>query len=272
MEGAQSGPGDFSREELDRIIRRAAELQFGETEGRGVGTRVDQGEVLRIGREVGIESHHLRRAIGEVRAEALGPGLPDDRGLLARTLGPGLVQVGRVVAGSVDDLGPSLEEHFLAGEGLSRIRKRDGRSLWEPAGGLMASLQRELRWKGFRYDLARAGSVELTLSDMEEGYVLVTITADLRTLRGERGAGWMLGAGTGVGLGGWAVGLGFGIPWLGIPSAVLGVWVGTRMARTRFEREVRRVRLAMEGILDRVESGEPLASRKSGDWRDRVLP
>ncbi len=272
MEGSQPPLRDFSREELDRIIRRATELQFGETESGGVDQTVDEGEILRIGREVGIEPHYLRRAIGEVRAEALRPVKPGDRGLLARTLGEGVIQVGRVVPGNPDEIEAGLEEHFRVGESLSRIRKRGRRSLWEPAGGLMASLQRELRWKGFRYDLARAGSVEVSLSEMEEGFSLVTMAADLRSLRSERGVGWMIGIGSGGALVGWAVGLGIGFPWLAIPAAAAGVWIGTRMARTRYAREVRRLRLSMEDILDRLESGESLATRRGGDWRDRVLP
>src|SRR5260370_33172186 len=52
----------ISREALDRIIKRAAELQAGE---RDVGDGLTSNEVLALGKDVGIPDRYLRQAMLE---------------------------------------------------------------------------------------------------------------------------------------------------------------------------------------------------------------
>jgi hypothetical protein len=50
---------DFSRGELDRVIRRAVELQFEAGSDSNALARIDEREIRRIGAEVGIEDRFL---------------------------------------------------------------------------------------------------------------------------------------------------------------------------------------------------------------------
>ena len=52
----------ISRDALERIIQRAAELQAGE---RDIGDGLTRDEVLALGKEVGIPARHLQQALLE---------------------------------------------------------------------------------------------------------------------------------------------------------------------------------------------------------------
>lgn len=266
-EAVPAAGGDLvlDRGDLDRVIRRAVELQFDEGEAED-GRSLTSEEVLRIGREVGVEERHLRRALGELRAEALVPAPAGEEGPLARYAGPASATASRVVPGSVSEVERALSEHFRAAESLTRIRSRGGRSRWEPAEGVLAELHRGLfRWRGYRYDLARASAIELVVTPLEDGFSLVTMTADLRSSRagnffgyagGFAAAGGGIGATLGVALaGGWPV---------IVPGVIAGAAIGALTGRSAHARELERVRLGMEGILDRLETGEPLARKARG--------
>lgn len=271
---ARPAAARLTRTDLDRVIRRAAELQSGEL-GRADEGELSEQEILRIGHEVGLDSGHLRRALGEVKAEALAPELPSDRGPMGRFVGPGRVQASRVVPGRAAEVEELLVQWFRQAESLHPVRRRGGRSLWEPAEGFVPTLQRGLKWRGHRYDLARAKQIELLVIELEEGYALVTITADLRNLRMEQGGGYVMGFG---GVGG-ALGTGLGLVALSLPPvAVVGVAVlgavggaaaGVPAGRSNYRREWTRIRLAAEGLLDRLERNElssPGAARRRPGW------
>jgi hypothetical protein len=260
----------LGREELDRVIRRASELQF---EGRKEepGDRISEAEVVRIGREVGLEPHHVRRALGELRAETLLPARTGTEGVWTRLVGDAYVSTSRVVRGDPATLTKALEEYLEIGESLHQVRKRGGRSRWEAAEGMMASLQRGMRWGGRRYELARARAVELSLEAVDDDHTLVALQADLTSTRREAGWGWILG----FGMGGAGAGVGLGVlvagPVLVAPiGAVAGVGIGVMSARRDFAGRVERIRLSLEGILDRLEAGEPLLGQ-GPSWRDRWL-
>ncbi len=261
-------PG-LDREELDQVIRRATELQVASADA-GERERIPETEVLRIGREVGLAPEHVRRALGELRAESLAP-MPDGGdGVMGRLVGPGRVRATRVVPGGPADLLLELEEYLKVGESLRQVRKRGYRSRWEAAEGFVASLQRGLNWGGRRYDLARARSVELSLEPVDGEHSLVALVADASSVRTEAGAGWMAG----LGIGGLGLGLGVGaalsLPLLAVPGVAVGLGGGLLAARQDYRRRLERVRLALEGILDRLEGGEALLAEPP-TWRDRWL-
>jgi len=267
-DGSTSSPG-FSREDLERIIRRASELQF-EHAAPGGRDLVGEDEILRVGEEVGLEARHLRQAVGELRAESLRPDPPGDHALLVRLMGPGFTRVSRVVPGAADDVDARLADHLSVGESLTRIRKRGDSSLWEPSGGMMAGIQRALRWRGFTYHLARSRSVELSASAVGEGHTLVTMMADVRRVRTEAALEWILGLGIPAGIVAVAGSALLGVLWLAVPVTGAAIVAGTFFAATRFRDESNRISLVMEGILDRLERGEPLATRTEGPWRSRM--
>ena len=264
----ESSPG-FSREDLEQIIRRASELQFEQAapEGREL---VGEAEILRVGEEVGLEARHLRRAVGELRAESLHPHPPGDHALLVRMMGPGFTRAARVVPGDATDVDTRLADHLSVGESLTRIRKRGDGSLWEPSGGMMAGLQRALKWRGFTYHLARCRSVELSVSTVGDGHTLVTMMADVRRVRTEAALEWILGLGIPAGIVAISGGALLGVPWLALPVTGAAIGLGTLLAARRFRDESSRTRVVMEGILDRLERGEPLASRTGGPWGSRA--
>ena len=159
--GPPSTAGPLSSGDLEQVIRRAAELQHSVGAG-GAGGRdgLSEGEVLRIGREVGLDPRHVRRALAEHRAESLVPALPEDEAPL-RALGEGRVRASRAVPGEPVGVQEKLEGHLRTRESLQSVRRRPGRSLWEPAGSLLSKMQRTLDVGGRGYELAEARSLEV---------------------------------------------------------------------------------------------------------------
>lgn len=273
-QGAEPGIGSepalpakrVSSSDLERVIRRAAELQF--DEGEDV-TDLEVGEVVRIGEEVGLEPRHVRRALAEVQAAALLPALPPDRGLPTRLWGPGIVRHSRAVRGGAASVQESVEEHFEHRESLRCVRRQPGRSLWEPAAGLVKQMQRALDVGGHGYDLAKARNVQLAVESLEEGWSLVTLSVDLRNLRAQQATGWLLGLGL-SGTGGAvasAVLAGTAVGFVIMPVLALGFWGGASWAAGRtFEKSRSRIELIVLGLLDRLEQGE------IGNPRDRAGP
>ena len=264
----------ISAENLERVIRRASDLQFRAGEGaEASGGRLQESELVRIGQEVGLEPQYVRQALAEVRAESLLPVLPEESDLAARLWGSGLVRASRAVPGSPADVEARIGEHFHEVELLQRVRARPGRSLWEPAGGLLPSMRRAMNVGGHGYRLAQARSVEVAVEGLEDGWSLVTLTADIRNERTGLATGWHLGL----------------VPF-GIGTAVLAVVTGgaeiavllagaaasggtvagaTWATAVQFRRRRDRTALAMEGLLDRLERGESLGAPGRPERRPR---
>lgn len=253
------------------MIRRASDLQLrgGTAEAGGL---LDDAEVVRIGEEVGLEPRFVRRALAEVRADSLVPEAPREASLPARLWGPGLVRATRVVPGDASEVTAALEAHLRDRELLKPVRRQPGRSLWEPAGGLLHTMKRAMDVGGHGYALAKARNVELAVEGLEPGWSLVTLTGDLRNERA--------GAALGFHLAGIAVTVPVGILLTATGGPELPVAVGTGLAggagigaatwatAARYARSRRRTRLALEGLLDRLELGEPLSPPRRGSWRE----
>lgn len=274
MEDTNPTSDDFSGDELDRVIRRAVELQFEAGSDSKALARIDEREIRRIGAEVGIDDRFLRQAIGEVRAEHLLAEVPDDTGRLARWLGDRHVRTQRVVPGDLDGIERTLDDHLRQVETLSPVRNRRGMSLWQPEEGVGAQIRRALRWGGYRYELAKITSLEVGIVPMEDGFCLVNMVVDLKGPRTEAALGGSLG----VGVPATTLTLVFGIlaagPWIGVPAGIAagatGALLGTRVARGPYRSRRDRVRLALEGILDHLETGEPLQRRSRRSPRLRL--
>ena len=255
--------------ELERVIRRAAELQF--DEGADVGD-LEVREVVRIGEEVGLDARHVRRALAEVQAESLLPALPVDTGVPARLWGAGIVRHSRAVRGSASEVQELVEGWFSDRESLRCVRRQPGRSLWEPAGGLVKQMQRALDVGGHGYVLAKARNVQLAVEGLEEGWSLVTIAVDLRNLRAEQATGWLLGLGLGgtasaVGTAVLAGGIGVLVPLLAVGFVGVGAWAaGLTIRKVRG-----RIELVVLGLLDRLEQGEMGRDGGEKGWRDWLV-
>lgn len=267
---APGSDADLPADRLEHVIRRAAELQH--AAGEGSPDTLSGDEVVRIGREVGLEPQHVRRALAEQRAESMLPDLPEDR-LPLQWLGSGIVRGSRAVPGDRRGVQEKVEEHFRTRESLRAVRRRPGRSLWEPAGGLMSKMQRTLDVGGRGYELAEARSVELSVSQLEEGWSLVALTVDARNLRSQHGVNWVAGS-SAVWLFGFAVlEMGLGLPAvLSGPLAAAGT-AGSAAAggRWSFGKKRRRLRLVVSGLLDRLEQGGDLEPDRPPGWQERLL-
>jgi hypothetical protein len=183
-----------------------------------------------------------------------------------------VVRASRAVPGDRKEVQRRVEEHFRSRESLQSVRRRAGRSLWEPAGSLVSKMQRTLDVGGRGYELAEARTVELAVAGLEEGWSLVTLTVDLRNVRTEHGVGWSAGsAGGAVGATIVAVAA-VGVPLIVALPAVAALAVGTSAAGGRWtlERKRERMELVLEGLLDRLEQGDELEPRRP-DWRERLL-
>lgn len=269
---AGGGAAPITPEQFELVIRRASDLQF--RSSHAVETELDTDEVVRIGEEVGLEPRYVRQALAEVQASALVPAAPEDSGFARRLAGPALVRASRVVPGGREDVERNLERYLTDRELLKAVRTLPGRSLWEPAGGLLKGMRRAMDVSGHGYVLAKAKRLQVAIEPLESGWSLVTLTADMSNVRMESTAGWMTGLGLGslvpaVGLvvatGGAALAVGGGVVLF-----ASGLGLGATAARTDVRKKRQQMELALQGLLDRIERGETLVV-ETEPWHQRLL-
>ena len=265
-----------TREQLERVILRASDLQF--RRARPDSGELRAGEVVQIGAEVGIEERYVRQALAEVEAASLVPDAPPDEGLARRIAGSAIVSTSRVVPGSPTEVEANLESYLRQEELLRQVRSRSGGSRWEPGSGLVHQMRRAFDVGGRRYTLAKARDLQVRVAALESGWSLVTLTADVRNLRAGQLGGWF----TGMGLAGAAgvFGLfmateassgGHPLPLLGGLAILSGfAAVATASARAGLRKAGQRTKLALEGLLDRLERGENLRSEEE-PWHRKLL-
>jgi hypothetical protein len=240
-------PRKITREQLERIIQRAAELQAGEMD---TGEEMTEQELLKLGSEVGIPGRYLRQALYE---EASG-GAALERGLLNRWVGPKIVIARRVVPGNRAALEQAISQFMTDQEAMTPKRRLPDRTVWERQKGLFAEMRRGLSLEGRAYHLARAADVSVQLTSLEDGYCHAEMAADTSNLRGSA----LAGAGTVVSAGVLAAAALVVIPGLA-PLAVLpflaGIGIAVLVARKNFARTTR-MQIALEQVLDGLERGE----------------
>src|SRR2546421_12682034 len=179
---AEAGGGNLiSREALERIIQRAAELQAGEHD-IGAGTTKD--EVLALGKDVGIPNRHLQQALLEEQTRTLvETGTP---GFWAWLTGPRSLAAQRVVPGDRATVERALARWMEEEESLQVKRRYPDHTTWEPKAGAVASIQRALGSRGRRYALASAAEITGAVTQLEPGFCHVGLSADVRPRRDKR--------------------------------------------------------------------------------------
>lgn len=251
-------PRKLTREQLERVIQRAAELQASEVDA---GEGMTEQELLKLGSEVGIPGRFLRQALYE---ESAG-GAALEHGLLSRWVGPTMVLGHRVVPGERAALEQAVGEFMAEEEAMTPKRRLPDRTVWERQKGLFAEMKRGLSFEGKSYHLARALDVSVQITALEDGYCHAELAADISNLRETAlaGAGTLLGAGV---LG--SVVLAF-IPGL-LPVAFLPILAAAGLAaiasRTH-RRKAARMQVALEQVLDRLERGEIRSRQRLGSPR-----
>jgi len=249
------GSGDLiSREALERIIQRAAELQAGE---RDIGDGLTETEMLALGKDVGIPGRYLKQAMLEERTRLLERS-PDAFSFA----GPARLTAQRVVPGDRGAVERALTG-WMEEEELLRVKRRfpDGAS-WEPQVGFFVSMRRGFKAGGRSFDLSHSKEVIGQVTQLESGFCHVRLTADVRNLRAQH----IGGAATLVGTGavGTAIALVLGVlaPVAVLPVVVLSLAAIPALAHQRVQNE--KIQVALEQVLDRLEHGEIRA--------DHVLP
>jgi hypothetical protein len=261
-------PGQVSQQQLEKIIHRAAELQFGRGEAYD---SLDVEEVQRIAEEVGLEGRYVRQALAEVRANELVPSRPEDRSFATRVWGEAGIVESRVVPGTSEEVLGKLRSYLTDRESLRCVRDRPGQQVWKPASDMMSQIQRGLDFSGRGYELAKAKTLTVYTQPLEEGRTLVSVIADISNTRAGYAAGWYsslglfgLGSALGAVLGGGAEAL------IVFPSVTAGVAaVGTLGTAKMLARRRARVELAVQGLLDRLERDSGFATDKP-TLRERI--
>jgi hypothetical protein len=254
----------MNQQDLEVVIRRAAEL---ESDYAGDALDLSEDDVIRIAGEVGLSEDSVRRALAEHYVAVNSEALLVERGWASRLCGPSLVIASRRVPRPADEALLELDGHFRSNESLRLIRRLKTGSLWEPESGVVASLVRSVDIFGRGYQLAKsARAVETRAVPLGDEECQVTLVADL----GNERAGWFWGLGVAAGgataISGAAT---FILADVAIASAATPLILVAAMglARAGFSRSVEKMRLVLEGMLDRLEHDEPLEAPRPS-WRD----
>jgi hypothetical protein len=250
-----TGPADRAGQRIDhaaleRIIRRAAELQTSE---RDVGESLSPDDVLALGREVGIPGRYLQQALVEERARV---SVQDPAGWLDRVAGPATVSAQRVVQATVDRVQHTLVSWMDHQELLCVQRQQPGWVTWEPVRGFQAAIRRSTAALGGSrrpFMLSRADTVSATITPLEAGFTHVALSAEVRGARKQAIAGGTTvatigGLSTGIML---ALGAMTAVALVPLPGAALLAYGVLRQHGPR----VHRVQLGLERALDHLEEG-----------------
>lgn len=245
----------LTREEFDEVIRRATELSLDDSGGEE--SRLDESDLLRIAREVGLSETHVRRALAEMRSQQLAP--RDESGFFDAPA----VQASRMVPGDAKEIATTLDDFLLGRCRLRPVRSRPSLRTYRPRNEWTAELMRSLEQS--KHYISSAKGVEVQLEPVSETSTEVRIAVD-SGLRGDYVLlAWIAGLGIGAGLSAGGIGLAFalGLPVLvGGGSAILvgavAGWASMLGVRGAWRRKRRDIHQEIEGILDNLEAGDPL--------------
>jgi hypothetical protein len=253
-------PARVDRQALERIIKRAAELQTAERE---IEDTLTSDELISLGREVGIPVRYLQQALLEERARLGQAGAP---GVLDRVAGPGEVTAHRVVSLDSEMVEQELIRWMERNELFCIQRQQAGRITWEPLSGFQAAIRRSAAALGAGkrpFMLSRAATVTAAILPLESGYSHVTLVADTRKVRNEYLASSTALAGAGAAGTATMVALGALLPVALLPLP-LALGFGYAVFR-RYQPAVERIQLGLERALDSLENGRGRASYQLGE-------
>jgi hypothetical protein len=240
----------IGREALERIIKRAAELQAGERE---IGDGLSEPELLTLGKDVGIPDRFLRQALLEEQTRTTPEQAP---GPWVWLTGPTALVAHRIVPGDRETIDRALARWMQDEEMLQPKRRYPDRTVWEPRAGAFASIQRALAGSR-RYILARVFDVTTQIVQLEPGFCLVRFEASVRKERNARVGGGAAMTAAGLGMSGvlTAIGLAPAFELLALLPGV-GLTAGAFFVARSHVGQNERIVTAMEQVLDRLERGE----------------
>lgn len=248
---AENLPDRIDRAALERIIKRATELQTSERE---IGEGLTGDEVLALGKEVGIPARYLQQALYEERSRIT----TVPAGIWDNAFGAGRLTAQRVVTGTPESVGDILVQYLDRQELLCVQRRQPNRISWEPLTGFQAAVRRSsAAFGGTRmpFLLSKVTTVTATLTPLEDGYTHVMLEADVRKYRGAYIGGSAAAAGTGIAATGVLLALGAftAVALAPIPIAAIVAYGVARQYSPRLER----IQLGLERALDHAEQADP---------------
>ena len=248
----------LTRRDFDEVMRRAAELAADEPEA--VERGFSDGEVLRIGKEVGLSERHVRQALTEVKSGGLVARPRGWRGV-RKLFSRGTVWASRVIERPRDAVIEELDNFMVSGQLLQAVRKRDDFLQYRPSVDWASRVARAASSQSRQHYVAAARMVEVRLEAVDEQSTVVEIHVDPGVIAefraGTVATTGVVGIGAAVGLGTvlgaiWpaalAVGVGVAVGSMG--SAVVATLMGNALSKRLSE-----VQTEVEGILDGLESG-----------------
>jgi hypothetical protein len=240
----------IDRKALERIVRRAAELQAG---SQDVGEGLTSKEVLALGKDVGIPEGYLRQAMLEEQTRTADEG---SVGTWAWLTGPRAVSAHRVVPGDRAAVERALNRWMADEELLQPKRQYADRTTWEPKAGAFASIQRAISGRR-RYSLASAAQIASQVVQLEPGFCLVRLEADVSQQRRNRVSGGFVLATIGWGMTGAAALIAPPLALAQILTMVpgLGLTLGGAVIARTHRNANERVQIGLEQVLDRLERG-----------------
>ena len=257
-----SGPR-IDRGALERIIRRAAELQASQTD---VGDGLTEQELYSLGPDVGIGDRFLRQALLEERTRA---DVVPDRGLMVWLSGPRRVATARMIPHPRQATEASLQRWMTEGELLQVKRRYPEQTTWEAQQGAMASLRRAFGSRGRRYVLARAREVAGHVAALDAERCHVQLVADLSNVFQEQWTGASVLGGAGLAGTGVAFAVGVMAPVAVIPALLCG-GLAFGVARRQRQRADETL-VALEQVLDRLEHGDEVPHSVGGSYANPLL-
>ncbi len=238
----------FTTSELEAVIRRAVELQAGSA------ARADDGvsgmDVVRIGRELGLDSAAVRRAMAEVQSAQ-----PAERGALVSLVGERAARVSRVIRLPAADVAARLDRYLRTIEFMVPQRRFPMRTRYVRDASFAAGIGRFARGFSRAHRPLDFKQLDVAVSPLEATSCLVEAGVDLATTRGGLAVG-VLGSSSAAAAGWaaavWATPIADPLMLLGVP-VVAGAWYGMRAiyGRVRGSTEDR-----LESLLDRLEHEE----------------
>jgi hypothetical protein len=218
---------------------------------------------MRIGKELGLEPAHVRRAIAEVRGTPV-----SETGVLARVMGPETIRASRIVRRPAAELGLRIEEYLVACEYMMVQRRFPDRTRYARGTGVGASLGRAMGKMGSKHPTLDLAHLDVHVSPMDDDSALVELSVPMAAMRGGLAAGGVLGGGgAGAALGTVLAVMGPD-PFALVGFPVLGVSV--LAARALYRYVAGGVQDRIEAFLDRVEHGELRQPPRKPEWRRQL--
>lgn len=237
----------LSSQELEAVIRRAVEIQ---TAAGTPDEGIPEAEVLRIGQELGIDAATVRRAITDVRGRP-----PEERGLLAKAMGPGVLRAARTVRRNAAMTGMLLEEYLLKCEYMVVQRRFADRTRYVRGTGFAAAMGRGMRVFNQSHKALDLAQLDVSVSAIDDDTCLVELSVDMGAVRGGMAAGAAaVGGGAAVAITAsvLATPLVDPLALLSLP-ALLGSWLGMRGIYGAVQNGTQE---KLESFLDRLEHNE----------------